>query len=32
MQPCQGDAVCFYAKAKALYLAFRMQMQLEIID
>ncbi len=22
MQPCQGDAVCFYAKAKALYLAF----------
>ncbi len=23
MQPCQGDAVCFYAKAKALYLAFR---------
>ncbi len=23
MQPCQGDAVCFYAKANALYLAFR---------
>ncbi len=23
MQPCQGDAVCFYAKAKALYLAFQ---------
>ncbi len=20
MQPCQGDAVCFYAKAKALYM------------
>ncbi len=23
MQPCQEDAVCFYAKAKALHLAFR---------
>ncbi len=22
-QLCQGEAVCFYAKAKALYLAFR---------
>ncbi len=22
MQPCQGDTVCFYAKGKALYLAF----------
>ncbi len=21
MEACQGDAVCFYAKAKALYLA-----------
>ncbi len=21
--PCQGDTVCFYAKAKALYLGFR---------
>ncbi len=31
MQPCQGDAVCFYMKAKALYLAFRKYMQLGII-
>ncbi len=31
MQSRQGEAVCFYAKVKALYLAFRNEMHLGII-
>ncbi len=31
MQSCQGEAVCFYVKAKALYLAFWKEMHLGII-
>ncbi len=31
MQPCQGEAVCFYVKAKTIYLALRQEMHLGII-
>ncbi len=31
MQSCQGDTVCFYAKAKALYLNFRKYIHLGIL-